>query len=216
METKNLALQYLIREPKIKTESRKGIILLHGVGSNEKDLFGLANHLPDDFYVISARGPFALGGDRYGWYNVDFSTGKQVYDAKQEEVSREIISTFIGQIKLEYRLDDVFLGGFSQGAIMSYSIGLTQPKSVRGIVALSGRLLTEIQPLVKKSDDLSKLSVFVAHGTQDRTLGIAYAREANTYLKHLGVDLTYAEYENAHQISESVLKDLSKWLAEKK
>lgn len=216
METKNLALKYLIREPKIKTDKRKGIILLHGVGSNEKDLFSLAEHLPDDFYVISARGPFVLGGDRYAWYNVDFSTGKPVYDAKQEKVSREIISTFIGQIKQHYLLDDVYLGGFSQGAIMSYSIGLTQPKSVRGIVALSGRLLTEIQPLVKKSDDLSKLSVLVAHGTQDRTLGIAYAREANTYLKELGVDLTYTEYENAHQISESVLKDLHQWLAEKK
>ena len=216
IETKNLALKYLVREPKIKTDKRKGIILLHGVGSNEKDLFGLANYLPDDFYVISARGPFTLGGDRYAWYNVDFSTGKPVYDAKQEEVSREIISTFVRQIRLEYMLDDVYLGGFSQGAIMSYSIGLTQPKSVRGIVALSGRLLIEIQPLVKKSDDLSNLSVFVAHGTQDRTLGIAYAREAKTYLMQQGVDLTYTEYENAHQISDSVLKDLHQWLAEKK
>ncbi|TDE16145.1 alpha/beta hydrolase [Dyadobacter psychrotolerans] len=212
VETKNLALKYLIREPKVKTDKRKGIILLHGVGSNEKDLFGLAEHLPDDFYIISARGPFTLGAERYAWYNVDFSTGKPVYDAKQEEVSREIISTFIGQIKQQYLLDDVYLGGFSQGAIMSYSIGLTQPKSLRGIVALSGRLLPEIQPLVKKSDDLSKLSVFVAHGTQDRTLGIAYAREAKTYLKELGVNLTYTEYENAHQISESVLKDLRDWM----
>ena len=112
-------------------------------------------------------------------------------------------------------LDDIYLGGFSQGAIMSYSIGLTQPKSVRGIVALSGRLLLEIQPLVKKSDELSKLSVFVAHGTKDQTLGIAYAREANAYLKQLGVDLTYSEYENGHQISESVLKDLHQWLVSK-
>jgi phospholipase/carboxylesterase len=216
IETKNLALKYLIREPKIKTDKRKGIILLHGVGSNEKDLFGLANYLPDDFYVISARGPFALGGERFAWYNVDFSTGKPVYDTKQEEASREIISEFIRQIKLEYMLDDIYLGGFSQGAIMSYSIGLTKPKSVRGIVALSGRLLTEIQPLVKKSDELSKLSVFVAHGTQDRTLGIDYAREANTYLKQLSVDLTYTEYENAHQISESVLKDLHQWLVSRK
>lgn len=78
VETKNLALKYLIREPKVKTDRRKGIILLHGVGSNEKDLFGLAEHLPDDFYVISARGPFTLGAEHYAWYNVDFSTGKPV------------------------------------------------------------------------------------------------------------------------------------------
>lgn len=211
-EPNKMALQYLIREPRVKAERRKGIILLHGVGSNEKDLFRLANQLPEDFYIISARGPFMLGGDRFAWYNVDFSTGKPVYDASQEEVSRDIILTFIRQIKLEYMLSDIYLGGFSQGAIMSYSIGLTQPKSVNGIVALSGRLLTEIQPLVKKGDELTKLKVFVAHGTQDRTLGIAYAREAKTYLTHQGVDLTYNEYENAHQISESVLRDLNNWL----
>lgn len=212
METNKLALNYVVREPKVKSQKHEGIILLHGVGNNEKDLFGLANYLPGDFYVIAARGPFALGGERYAWYHVDFSTGKPVYDSVQEEASRALIIKFIGQIKAQYQLDKIYLGGFSQGAIMSYSIGLTHPNTVSGVVALSGRLLLEIQPIVKKNTELSKLRVFVAHGTQDRTLGIAYAREARQYLRQLGVGLTYKEYENGHEISESGLKDLHQWL----
>ncbi|GGH24737.1 phospholipase [Dyadobacter endophyticus] len=211
--TKKLALEYLVKEPTLKTAKRKGIILLHGVGSNEKDLFGLAGYLPEDFYIISARGPFNLGGERFAWYNVDFSTGKPVYDARQEEISRDKILTFVRQVKLEYMLSEVYLGGFSQGAIMSYSIGLTQPQSINGVVALGGRLLSEVQPLVKKSDELKGLKVFVAHGKQDQTLGISYAKEARTYLQDLGVRLSYHEYPVGHQINASVLKDLHDWLS---
>lgn len=110
-------------------------------------------------------------------------------------------------------LSDVYLGGFSQGAIMSYSIGLTQPQAINGVVALSGRLLSEIRPLVKKSDELSTLKVFVAHGTQDQTLGISYAKDAQKYLQDLGVRLSYHEYPAGHQINESILKDLRNWLS---
>ena len=57
-ETKNLALKYLIREPKVKTDKRKGIILLHGVSSNEKDLFGLTEHLHNNFYIMVGYGNY--------------------------------------------------------------------------------------------------------------------------------------------------------------
>lgn len=46
-------LHYLDREPKTKSNKNKAIILLHGVGSNEQDLFGLADRLPSDFYILS-------------------------------------------------------------------------------------------------------------------------------------------------------------------
>src|SRR5436190_18070577 len=69
----SMVLHYLVREPKIKSGPKKAIILLHGVGSNEKDLFSLADQLPDDFLVICPRGQFTLGPGRYAWFNVDFS-----------------------------------------------------------------------------------------------------------------------------------------------
>ena len=208
-----LELHYLIKEPQKKAVKNKAIILLHGVGSNEQDLFNLAEQLPDDYFIISPRGQFTLGPGRYAWYNVDFSTGKPVFNAQQELSSLKIILDFINQVKLKYQLDEVYVGGFSQGAIMSYTIGLLNPKDIKGVIALGGRMLEEIKPIVTRNEDLKKLRVFISHGTQDNTLPVGYARAAKNYLEGLPVQLSYHEYEIGHQISPAVLADLNKWLA---
>ena len=210
----SLVLQYLVREPKVRSAKKKAIILLHGVGSNENDLFSFANQLPNDFLVISPRGQFTLGAGRYAWYNVDFSTGKPIFNAEQEASSREVIMKFIKQVKQKYDVDKIYLGGFSQGAIMSFSVGLTNPKEVQGIISLSGRLLVEVRPLITKNEDLQKLKVFIAHGIQDNTLPVHYARDAKLYLENLDVQLSYHEYEMGHQINETVIQDINMWLAE--
>jgi phospholipase/carboxylesterase len=207
-------LTYLVREPRVATTTRKAIILLHGVGSNETDLFGLADQLPTDLYVIAARGPYTLGPGRYAWYNVDFSSGRPVYDAGQEVISREHIGQFIADMKQLYKLDTIYLGGFSQGAIMSYSVGLTHPGSVQGIVALSGRLLEEIKQAVTERTALANLPVFIAHGIQDNTLPIDYGRSAKRYLDALHVPVSYHEYAMGHSINEVVLRDLNTWFVE--
>lgn len=213
--TDSTVLHYLVRAPKVQTEKKKAIILLHGVGSNEKDLFGIANLLPDDLYVISPRGQFALGGDRFAWYQVDFSTGKPVYNAAQEASSRKLIATFVEQVKEKYQLQEVYLGGFSQGAIMSYSLGLTNPSAVKGVIALSGRILEEVKPHVVKNKELKQLKLFISHGVNDSTLPVGYARDAQHYLSQLEVSLSYHEYELGHSINEKVIQDINAWLAEK-
>ena len=101
------ALKFLITEPKINITVRKAIVLLHGVASNEKDLFSLSNQLPDDWFVISPRGPFTIGQDRYAWYQVDFSTGKPIINAEQEKQSRKLIIDFIREIKQELKIDEI-------------------------------------------------------------------------------------------------------------
>jgi phospholipase/carboxylesterase len=213
LSTDQPVLIYRVREPRIKASTKKAIILLHGVGSNENDLFSLADQLPDDLYVITPRGPFTLSAGRFAWYNVDFSSGKPVYDTSQEVMSRARIQQFIADVKKIYQLDAVYLGGFSQGAIMSYSIGLTQPQTVQGIIALGGRILDEIKPGVKPGGTLQKLNVFIAHGTQDGTLPIGYARAAKSYLDELQMPISYHEYAMGHEINEAVLRDLNTWLA---
>lgn len=208
----SLALKYLIKEPQTKSEKKKAIILLHGVGSNESDLFSLADELPKDYYIISPRGKFTLSAGSYAWYNVDFSTGKPVFNKEQELESREALLRFIKQVKEKYGFDEIYLGGFSQGAIMSCSIGLLYPEKIKGVICLSGRILQEIRSEVKKANELHKLKIFLAHGTQDGTLTVAFAREAKTYLKQIKTVLSYHEFEMGHQINAEVLKELNKWL----
>jgi len=214
MAADNIKLTYLVREPKIKTEKPPVIILLHGVGSNERDLFSLADDLPPDFLVVSARGPITLGPSRYAWYEVDFSTGRPSINAAQEATSRQMILNFIDELQQRYSFDRsrVYLGGFSQGAIMSYSIGLTHPEKVKGLVIMSGRMLDEIKPLVAPREQLQKLYVFISHGTKDGVLKVEYARDARDYLKQAGIKPFYKEYAIAHTINGDVLKDLISWL----
>ncbi|MCX6350801.1 MAG: esterase [Bacteroidetes bacterium] len=207
-------LKYLVREPKIKTAHPPVLILLHGVGSNEEDLFSFANQLPDKYLIISARAPISLGGNSFAWYQVDFSTGKPVFNFQQEEESRTILIKFISQIKEKYSVNsnEIYLCGFSQGAIMSYSIGLTRPDLVKGIAVMSGRLLEEIKPLMASKDKLQSLKVFISHGTNDNTLPIQYARDANVFLKTVNINPTYKEYQEEHTISNAMLADLINWL----
>ena len=68
------SLHYLVRQPKIKTEKAPLIILMHGVGNNEQNMFSFANSLPDNFLVVSARGSVTLRENSYAWFQVQFTS----------------------------------------------------------------------------------------------------------------------------------------------
>jgi phospholipase/carboxylesterase len=221
MENKNealkgaaLMLEYKIRGTNSPNPQPGLILLLHGVGSNEEDLFRLAGQFPPDFIVVSARAPYTLSPGRYAWFQVDFSTGRPVINPEQAEKSRLVLNTFVNQLIERYQIDTgkVYMGGFSQGGIMSYSVGLTFPLKFKGIFVLSSRLLPEVRPLIKAGAALKQLKVFIAHGTTDTVLPLAYAHEAKAYLEELTPDMTYHEYDMAHTTSEKELADLQAWL----
>ena len=207
-------LHYLVREPKIKSEKPPLIILMHGYGSDEADLFSLANYLPDKFLVVSARGPYTLGDNRYLWYQADFSKETPVINKEQAESSRKAVLKFIDDLKTEHLFDDIqiYLVGFSQGAIMAYSLGLTEPQKFKGIAAMSGRILEEMKPMVASKEKLKGLNLFISHGTIDNVLKIEFARQSKEFLTHLDIHPTYKEYIAGHTISEEMVVDLVSWL----
>ena len=209
------SLSYLVREPKNKSGTPPLLVLLHGVGSNEGDLFSLAEFIPDKFLVVSARAPITLGPSRFAWYQVDFSTGKPVFNEEQEKTSRGIILDFINELRSYHSFDvgNVYLAGFSQGGIMSYSVALTNPERFKGIAVMSGRLLEEIKPVITPSAYLSELRMFISHGTQDTTLPVQYARQALTYLKSLHLNPGYKEYNEGHGINSEMRSDFVAWLS---
>lgn len=209
-----LILKYKYRAPLKPTDHPGLILLLHGVGSNEEDLFRFAGQLPADKVVISARAPYTLSPGKYAWYEVDFSSGKPVFNQEQAGKSLQVLKLFINQLTEKYQIDrtQVYLTGFSQGAILSYSAGLTFPEKITGIAALSGRVLEEIRPMIKNTPQLAKLKVFIAHGTEDRVLPVQYAREAKELIGQYGLALSYHVYPMGHGIDHQVLNDLNGWL----
>jgi len=210
-------LHHISQEPRKKQQDQlpPALVLLHGVRSNEHDLIGLAPRLDPRFHVISAQAPLPMGPGAYGWYEVDFLPGGRFRINEEEaEHSRQMVTQFVEEVKASYPVDParVFLMGFSQGCIMSLGAALTNPKSVAGVVGMSGRLLESTMAHLAPVEDLRGLPVMVVHGTQDQVIRIEEGREIRDTLSKLPVNLTYQEYPMGHQVSAESLAEISKWL----
>lgn len=207
-------LHYLVRQPKTKTSNPPLLLLLHGVGGNEQNLFSFANELPDDFLVVSARGPLTLGPESFAWFQVNFTGGHPQINEQQAEAARVTILDFIEDLKgeLEFDQKQVYLMGFSQGGIMSYSVALTEPEKIKGIAVMSGRLLPEVKPLIADEKRLDKLKVFISHGEQDPVLHFPFATDAVAYLQSKGINPEFHQYDELHTINKQMFDDVNLWL----
>jgi phospholipase/carboxylesterase len=212
--TEKTTLHYLVRQPKIKITNPPLLLLLHGVGGNEQNLFSFANDLPDNFLVVSARGPLTLGPASFAWFQVNFTSGHPQINEQQAEAARVTILDFIESLKNELDFDDkqVYLMGFSQGGIMSYSVALTAPEKIKGIAVMSSRLLPEVKPLIADEKRLEKLKVFVSHGRQDAVLHFPFATDAVSYLQTKGIKPEFHQYDEGHTINKQMFDDVNLWL----
>jgi len=213
---KTFPLVHLVRQPIIEADTPPLLLLLHGIGSNEHDLYGLAPFLDERFLIISVRAPNTLGPGSYAWFEADFTPQGPVINPEQAEASRKTLITFLKEAITAYGADpkQVYLMGFSQGAIMSASVALTQPELIAGAVLMSGRILPEIQPLIASSEELSGFPFLVVHGTVDMVLPITHGRASRELLSSLPVDLTYHEYPMGHEVNQESLSDVTTWLTE--
>jgi phospholipase/carboxylesterase len=190
------------------------LLLLHGVGSNEAGFVELARQLDPRLVVILVRGPIVLAPGRFAFFQVNFTSAGPAINAPQAERARTTLIDFIGQLPAAYDVDPerIWIAGFSQGGIMSASVGLTAPGSVAGFGVLSGRVLPEVLPLVARGPVLESLPAFVSHGLHDETLGIHFAHHAREVLTGLGVPLAYHEYEAGHSLGRDMVADFQRWL----
>ena len=215
----SLPLEYLHRLPKIKSQKKPPLLLLiHGYGSNEADLFSFADHLPDDFLVVSVRAPQTLGPQSYAWYSINFNDTKGNYSDVPEALNaKEKIMTFLESLKtvLPYDANNVTLLGFSQGTILSYGIALSNPEKIKNVVALSGYIKED---LISKPNDISlykDLDFFISHGTQDQVIPIQWAEKAPAYLNALGISNSFRSYPAGHGVTPQNFDDLNQWLLTK-
>lgn len=209
-------LNYLVRTPKKEVENPPLLILLHGYGSNEQDLFSFSEELPDQFLIISAQAPIYMSPGSYAWYAINFDTiNGKFSDLKQAKESIDQLAVFIDKIKEKYHLinNKTFLLGFSQGAILSYSLSFFYPNKVQNVIALSGYINTELLP-----DSISKeikTDYYCSHGSVDQVLPVEWARNSKPFLDSLNLQNVYSEYPVGHGVAPQNFHSFKSWIEER-
>ena len=214
----NLSLKYLVREPNEINEQTSLLIILHGYGSNEEDLFSFATELPENLIIVSARAPRTLGFGSYSWYtiNIDGSGGKFSDDEEAIE-SLNKISTFITEVQERYGKtpEQTFLLGFSQGCILSIATALTYPEKVQKVIGLSGYANFDILPSNYNNPLYKNLDFFLSHGSVDQVLPVEWARQTHEFLSKIDIKHSYQEYPVGHGVAPQNFFAFKKWIEER-
>lgn len=186
------------------------VIVMHGRGADEQDLLPVARNLPGALATVSLRAPDPLMGG-YTWYELDLSAGglhqsQPDLDGFRRSLDRvaESISAAIEGYDLDP--DRIGLLGFSQGAIMTFSLLLESPASYAWISAHHGYLAEAHEDL--SPDGLDGKPVFVGAGSVDQLIPPSRAEAAAVRLRELGCDVTFETYPVGHGIGQDELVDL--------
>ena len=206
-------LKYLINKPSSHQKNLKVIFLLHGYGSNEEDLYSLKEFFPPNYITISLRAPISIGFNSYAWYSLNFENEIDRWIDTDEAISAKniIINDILLHLKdLAFTNERVTLLGFSQGAILSWSIGIEYPNLIKNILPLSGFYVSEIT--VTNLNHKFRLNCFSTHGINDQVIPVDWARGGVHSLLKYNINIEFKEYESGHEINNENLRDVIEWL----
>ncbi|WP_299685329.1 alpha/beta fold hydrolase [uncultured Dokdonia sp.] len=210
-----LSLEHIIQKPTKEIDGKAPLLLLlHGYGSDENDLFSFASELPEHYFIISARAPIPMQPYGNAWYAISIDhDGVKTSDNEAAIVSRDLITKFITEAVKEYDLDpyNVTLLGFSQGTILSYAVALSYPEKVKNVIGLSGYINEEIINL-QSIASYAHLNIYNSHGTVDQVIPIDAARKTPNYLINLGIESTLSEFPVGHGVHPTNFYEFKEWL----
>lgn len=196
-------------------EPAGALVLFHGRGADEHDLEPLLAALDPGQRLVGVlpRGPLALPPGGAHWYALreigypDSETFLATYEA---------VSAWLDGLpdEIGVPLEHTVLGGFSQGSVMSFALGLGRGRPTpAGILGLSGFVPT-VDGFELELEDRRGLPVAIAHGTHDPVIGIEWAHDAKRRLEAAGADVLYRESPIGHSIDPHFVPELREWLEE--
>ena len=192
------------------------LIMAHGYGSNENDLFSFSRDLPDKLTIVSIRGDVNIQNIGYAWYdiNIEFN-GNKTYDIEKAIESRDKVADCIEKCTEIYNTDknNVTLLGFSQGSILVNAVALTYPEKVKNVIAFSGVVDPNIINLSSKS--LKNLSFYISHGTLDEVLPYNLSKESLKFLEKNNLNFVFEDFPVGHGVSPENFKSMLSWLTKK-
>ncbi|UOF02444.1 alpha/beta hydrolase [Bdellovibrio reynosensis] len=192
------------------------LVLLHGVGSNERNMLELGPILAEDRLIVSLRGPLVLGANAFAWFHVQFTAHGPIHNWDEAKKSLQLIEEALLDLsdKTKIPLEKISIFGFSQGAIMTIGLALQSELPLEKYIASSGRTLPEFAQASEKSPLASyrDRKIFIGHGEYDSKLPVALARNTERILRSADLDLIYKEYPADHSVSPELITDARKWL----
>jgi phospholipase/carboxylesterase len=202
-------VDYQVRPP--AGDPAGALVLFHGRGADEHDLFPLLDFLDPERKLlgVTPRGPLSLppgGAHWYAFMEVGYPEPETFWDTCRE------VGAWLDGFLLEHGLsyDRTILGGFSQGAVMTYafSLGAGRPRPAASI-ALSGFI-----PSVHGFElDLEEIPPFaIGHGTFDPVISVEFSRQARAVLEEHDASVLYREYPLPHAIDPGFLTEIRGWL----
>ncbi|HXV58076.1 MAG TPA: hypothetical protein VD704_09425 [Gaiellaceae bacterium] len=204
MEAEGTPIVHRVREAAGEPEG--ALVLSHGRGADELDLAPLLDLLDPERRLVGLlpRGPLPLPPGGAHWYVV-----REIGYPDRETflATFERASTWLDAALAEHGVDPrrTVLGGFSQGAVMSYALGLasSRPRPA-GILALSG-FVPAVEGFELDLAGRAGLPVSISHGTYDPVIGVEFGRAARDLLTGAGLDVAYREDPVDHQIAPAAL-----------
>lgn len=215
--SKELPLQHIYRPSTLK-ENAPLLIMLHGYGSDENDLFSFANELPQELFIISLKAPYSLEPQGNAWYAINFDADQNKWnDNEQAKLSMKTLIECIDKACETYPVNknNISILGFSQGTILGMATALNHPTKIKNIIGLSGYINHDILPENLKELDYSNLNFYCSHGTVDQVIPIDWARQTPVFLKSLNIEHTYSEFPIGHGVAPKNFYELRNWISTK-
>ncbi|MGG1691361.1 alpha/beta hydrolase [Heyndrickxia ginsengihumi] len=202
---------YELRKPKelIPNKQYPCLFVMHGIGSNEQNMLPLIQGLEDHFYIFSIRGHLQQA-QGFAYFSIQ-AFGKPHRDVFDEGIAK--LSSFIDFVCEQYPIDvsQLYLLGFSQGAIVSMTLGLMRGNSIKGIIALSGYIPQFVKEEYDKQS-LERLALFISHGQFDQVLPYEWGKENAELFRNLHASVTFNTYAEGHTVSKQNVIDFQTWL----
>jgi phospholipase/carboxylesterase len=205
------ALEHLVRPAAGEPEGL--LVLFHGRGADERDLYPLLDHLDPERRLVGAtpRGPLHLPPGGAHWYAV-YEIGYPDPPTFLSTFNRA--SSWLDAVAAEIGIPPgrTVLGGFSQGAVMTYALGLAEGRPrPAALVALSGFIPTvpgfrlDLEPPLPR--------VAIGHGVLDGVISVEWGRQARRVLEEARAQVLYHESPHlGHTIDPRFVETLVPWV----
>tara|TARA_A100001011_G_scaffold367418_1_gene420825 strand:+ start:119 stop:766 length:648 start_codon:yes stop_codon:yes gene_type:complete len=212
----NTDLDYNIKKPNDITSECKVIIMLHGYGSNKEDLFSFSDYMNPKALIISVQAPHKMDYGSYCWWALNFDESMNLsIEVSQARESINQLHKFISEYLVDnynFSLNNIFLLGFSQGAMVAYTLSINYPDFYKKVIGLSGKIPYEIINY-NKENDYSLHNYFCSHGIFDQVIPIDIGRDSSSWFTNKKIKHVFLEFQSQHGVSPENFEEMKSWIA---